>query len=886
MSLIDSLFGPIAWFSVVACVVLGLAALVTRGLVQPLERVRVIQCSFAILLLATLFSLGEWGPSIPIPVLPAVDVAFESNEAAPAFMKPARSLGEETGEPLGPRIDAMTDAPADAGAAAAPAAAPAVVWNWVMWCKRAAVALFLWVSAVLLGGYALGQFLARRIVRSSSTLAEAVANRATQILARLAPGASVRVASSPSVSAPMVFGVWSPTIVLPAEIVEPSADPILLAHCVAHEWAHIERRDLLTWNLVSLCQPVLWPQPFYWWLRRELRVNQDHLADEYAAHTTGERLVYAESLVDLAQRGSMSLLGGLTMAGRRSNVFRRVERLLNDSLPILPESRRPIVIAVAALMACVGVVATSLRGAPAAAADEKPAAAVQANHAPAADAKPVAGSVEHSGQVLDLETKAPIAGATVVCTRLSSKDWTELAITESKTDANGRYTFSIPPEQLKDRFLYLLFDLRHEDYAPVHCGSYSYSMIQRNLTVGDQPWFTKLHMVPGVVLSGRLVDDKNRPVAGAQLRAESGKTDLNANMLGSFMSAVSDADGRFQVSVTKKGEATLKVIPLEHCMEVVKLGEKRDALGDIRLTAGRPLKGKVVDSAGAPVPNVWVNLSEGTRGQYELQRSARTNERGEFETRPIRLGKCFIEVETKATGAIEKERYANFHDEPTPAVFVGKVIDVTEESIARPVTVQAVPHVVVTGSYVNAKGEPCYFHEPEVFGRVDEGFFSAKATRDAKTGEFKLMLPRGLRDARLQFMTNEHTALRVQMPGKPMVARHHFMYPVMNDDIIGIKVIRYTAPLLVVTVVDENDQPVADADIRLTYPADDKADPSPSIGSVSFEKQGDGVSRSSSLCPGIEFVVTATKGELKSEPKTMTLAEGVTERVTMKLAKP
>jgi beta-lactamase regulating signal transducer with metallopeptidase domain len=881
MSLIDSLSGPIAWFSVVACVVLGVTTLVANRLVQPLERIRVIQCSLATLLAATVVGLGGWGPSLRVPGLPVSSTGSGPREATAPEAGQPRLAGEDVDGPGERRGRPTTEVspvvqPTDDGGSQ-----PAAARDWELWRARVAVILYLLISGSLFGYYVLGQLLARRLVRVATPLRGLVAVRATQILARLAPGANVRVASSPRVSAPMVFGLWSPTIVLPAEVVEPSADPLLLTHCLAHEWKHVEGWDLLTWNLVSVCQVALWPQPFYWALRRELRVSQDHLADDCAARATGEPLAYAEALVDLSRRAGTNILGGLTMADRRSNVFRRVERLLNSSLPILSECRRPLVIAFVALMACVSLVLTSLRGAPAEAA-QAPAAANATQTSP-----PAAGSVEHSGHVYDAETKAPIAGATVIVTRMNSKDWSELAISESKTDADGRYTFTIPPEQLKERFLYLLFDLRHDSYAPVHCGSYAYSMIQRNLTVGDPPWFTKLHMAPGVTLGGRLVDENGRPVAGVPVRAESGGTDLDKAILGSFMSAVSDLDGRFRISVTKKGQASVKIMPLEQCMELVSLREKRDDLGDIRLVAGRSLRGKVVDSAGLPVPNVWVNLSEGAAGSYEMQRSSKTNERGEFQTRPIRLGNCYVEVETKATGVPEKETYANFHDEPTPAVFIPKVIDVTEDSVAKGVTIQADPHVMLAGRYVNSKGEPCSFHVPRVFGRMDESFlssFSTEATKDAKTGEFKLMVPRGMRDARVEFTTNEHTALKVQLPGKEMSTWRFYTFPVMNEDIVGIKVIRYVAPLLLVSVVDEAGQPVADADIRVNYRVEMK-DPSPGIRSTSFEKQGGGVYRSSSLCPDAEFVVTATKGDLKSEPRTMTLGEGVTERVTLKLGK-
>jgi 5-hydroxyisourate hydrolase-like protein (transthyretin family) len=129
--------------------------------------------------------------------------------------------------------------------------------------------------------------------------------------------------------------------------------------------------------------------------------------------------------------------------------------------------------------------------------------------------------VEHSGVVSDADTGKPIAGVTVTVTRMESYDWQELAISKSLTDENGRYTFTIPADQLKQPLLYILFDIDHPQYAQQHCGSYSYGMIADNLKNGEQPWFSDLKMVRGEKISGRLVDEQNRPVAGAQIRCVS-----------------------------------------------------------------------------------------------------------------------------------------------------------------------------------------------------------------------------------------------------------------------------------------------------------------------------------------------------------------------------
>lgn len=55
-----------------------------------------------------------------------------------------------------------------------------------------------------------------------------------------------------------------------------------------------------------------------------------------------------------------------------------------------------------------------------------------------------------------------------------------------------------------------------------------------------------------------------------------------------------------------------------HCMKQVNLGTKRDDLGNIALSPGKMIHGRVLDVEGKPVPNVWVNLSEGTESSFEM----------------------------------------------------------------------------------------------------------------------------------------------------------------------------------------------------------------------------------------------------------------------------
>src|SRR5690606_17280891 len=124
---------------------------------------------------------------------------------------------------------------------------------------------------------------------------------------------------------------------------------------------------------------------------------------------------------------------------------------------------------------------------------------------------------------------------------------------------------------------------------------------------------------------------------------------------------------------------------------------------------------------------------------------------GKFVTRPLNPEKHLVEIETKATGALEKEKYANFHDTPPPAMFVTRSITVTRESTDKPFVIQAVPHVMITVQHFTPSGEISSGHSPSMMGRFDGEPMWIRSGRRTGEGAFELMAPHGMEDADLRF---------------------------------------------------------------------------------------------------------------------------------------
>ncbi len=124
---------------------------------------------------------------------------------------------------------------------------------------------------------------------------------------------------------------------------------------LAHELAHLARRDSLWLAGASLIERVFFFQPLNRLARRELETTAEYLSDEWAMRKTGSAVSLAKCLATVAEWIQASPLG-VPVAGlaeRRSLLVSRIARLLDGGLRSSPASRRGW-----AVVAALGVVVT------------------------------------------------------------------------------------------------------------------------------------------------------------------------------------------------------------------------------------------------------------------------------------------------------------------------------------------------------------------------------------------------------------------------------------------------------------------------------------------------------------------------------------------------
>ncbi len=306
---------------------------------QPVRRLRVAEWAVAASLLLAVLSLGPaWlVVTTPAPVAPAVASASPEIGAPavpppdaipPAPMPFVAPTYQAPAEPA-PHSPAVPTEPIPVPIASVKASSP----SWWAWdfdhIASVAVGLYFAVGAGLLGRWLLGWAALRRLMRNC----EPVRGRAARLFAEMADdGARPRLLASARARAPFSCGLWRPAVVLPAGLCETAPDEVL-RWVLAHELAHLRRRDAWSALLFGLGQTVYFAVPWFWRLRRQARLCQEYLADAAASAAGGRPEDYAQFLLawTTAPRPPVGACG---VWGRSSDLFWRVKTMLHDPIPL------------------------------------------------------------------------------------------------------------------------------------------------------------------------------------------------------------------------------------------------------------------------------------------------------------------------------------------------------------------------------------------------------------------------------------------------------------------------------------------------------------------------------------------------------------------------
>ncbi len=155
---------------------------------------------------------------------------------------------------------------------------------------------------------------------------------------------NAHVAASTEIASPITLGIRRPTLLLPAHI-ETALLPEDLDAALAHEFAHMRRRDFLKNLLYELIFLPIAFHPVAWLTRRRMSETRELVCDAMAASAVAGRQRYARSLLRLATQFSASAYAptphaiGIFDAHPFKNFERRVMNLTHHSIELRGAAR-------------------------------------------------------------------------------------------------------------------------------------------------------------------------------------------------------------------------------------------------------------------------------------------------------------------------------------------------------------------------------------------------------------------------------------------------------------------------------------------------------------------------------------------------------------------
>jgi len=153
-----------------------------------------------------------------------------------------------------------------------------------------------------------------------------------RVAGRLGLRRRTRILESESLAVPAVLGIMRPCLVLPSDF-RTALDREAREAVIAHELWHLVGADTAWLLLARLVRASLWWHPLVWFSVRRLREATEGAADDAASVVDDGPQLLAESLVHFGRRlhRGWVIVGpaGIGIHDRRSNLARRVERLLS-----------------------------------------------------------------------------------------------------------------------------------------------------------------------------------------------------------------------------------------------------------------------------------------------------------------------------------------------------------------------------------------------------------------------------------------------------------------------------------------------------------------------------------------------------------------------------
>jgi beta-lactamase regulating signal transducer with metallopeptidase domain len=419
----------------------------------------------------------------------------------------------------------------------------------------------------------------------------------------------LRIRGSDEVTVPCTLGVFRPIILVPASSDAASWNATWRRAAVAHERAHVERRDPIIQLMIELVRSLYWFHPLVWRAARRAAADREMATDDAVLRRPNESASeYASLLLHLAlsagrTRGSV----GLAMV-TRNTLPARVTAILDPCTPRqgLPPARRWLT----AFLVCGALVP----GVAMATVGRSRTALPDTFEVRSREFSRETRSGFIVGRVVDAGSGRGLPGAEI---DLLTETSTPIARTMAGED--GEYSFGPLPRQ-RGSIIYGLYARAGALAARQRVHVPSGARIELPMALAEK----------GVTVSGRVLDETGSPVPGARLGF--GRDHARELHPGLSAATETDATGRYAIAGVLPGDYVLFLLAERHADSKRRVAIGQDDVPGVDFVIPRMavLSGKVVDEAGNPVPGATVHIRFWLSGNHYGGSSAYATADGSF----------------------------------------------------------------------------------------------------------------------------------------------------------------------------------------------------------------------------------------------------------------
>ena len=185
---------------------------------------------------------------------------------------------------------------------------------------------------------------------------EPIQSVVAELRSRLSLRTSVNVHRSRRATVPMVLGWLKPVILLPNSTAA-SLAPRQLRAVLAHELAHVRRRDYLA-NLIQMAaETMLFHHPAAHWISRRIRTEREYCCDDVAVSVGADPTDYARALAALDDARDDTRLA---VAAASGTLLDRIQRIVGQPRPVMTPLRGTVALVAASVLAAVMLVLTAV----------------------------------------------------------------------------------------------------------------------------------------------------------------------------------------------------------------------------------------------------------------------------------------------------------------------------------------------------------------------------------------------------------------------------------------------------------------------------------------------------------------------------------------------